>query len=38
MFEHGLRETWIALLLGLASVAPAWADGNAKAVKTPEPK
>jgi hypothetical protein len=27
MFEHGLRETWIALLLGLASVAPARADG-----------
>jgi hypothetical protein len=27
MFEHRLRETWIALLLALATVAPASAEG-----------
>jgi len=27
MFDHRLRETWIALLLALATVAPAGADG-----------
>ena len=27
MFEHGLRRTWMALLLALATVAPASADG-----------
>jgi hypothetical protein len=27
MFDHKIRKTWIVLLLGLAGVAPAWADG-----------
>jgi hypothetical protein len=27
MFDHGLRETWIALSLAVATVAPASADG-----------
>jgi hypothetical protein len=27
MFEHRFRETWIALLLALATVAPASAEG-----------
>jgi hypothetical protein len=27
MFEHGLRKTWMAVLLALATVAPASADG-----------
>jgi hypothetical protein len=45
MFEHGLRQTWMALLLALATVAPASADGpgagfkldrQAKVFKSPD--
>jgi len=33
MFDHRLRKTWIVILLGLATVAPARADGPAAGFK-----